>query len=177
MGFHVIVIAVIWLLAVSSFAQGIIHLLSAYQLHRQSSETRVGKSLTAREMSLGVKGPLRGVFDVLLAIAVTWAADVESWTFTRVMIILVALSSLVALYYGVHFIIVMYEEHWGQEDGPTRGDVAQINRKLDAIQSEARAAVKEAASEASRVHDGDTARQSTLLEVRTIVSHVDEEKP
>lgn len=108
---------VVWALVASSAIQAAVHFVTWSVLHRQYSQTAVGAALNRRELSLGVKAMARTVFDVMLAIVVTWGVLIFNMKIREVLFLLISAAGAVAIWYGLRFVIALRRESFGRS-GP-----------------------------------------------------------
>jgi hypothetical protein len=107
-------VMVVWVLFASSVIQAAIHYTTWWVLHRQHSQTPVGTAINRRELSLAIKITIRSVFDLLLAVLVTWQFYILDTTQREWLFAAIAIASVVAVWYGARFLMALWKQQWGQ---------------------------------------------------------------
>jgi len=119
----------VWSLFLSSVTQAIIHLTTWWILRRQRNEARLGVELTRGEMWLGIKSSVRAVFDLLLAVIVTWNIYIFNGTERIVLYIAVGLVTYITIYHRLRFLKEIRRESWGgNEDVNERQDLREVEQ-------------------------------------------------
>lgn len=116
----------VWSLVLSSLTQGLIHLTTWWILRRQRNEARLGVELTRGEFWLGIKSSVRAVFDLLLAVVVTWQVYILNGTERIVLYVAVGLVTYITIYHRLRFLKEIRRESWGgNEDVNERQDIRE----------------------------------------------------
>ncbi len=116
----------VWSLFLSSVTQAIIHLTTWWILRRQRNEARLGVELTRGEFWLGVKSSVRAVFDLLLAVIVTWDIYIFNGTERIALYVAVGLVTYITTYHRLRFLSEIRRESWGgNEDVNERQDIRE----------------------------------------------------
>ncbi len=119
----------VWSLFLSSVTQAIIHLTTWWILRRQRNEARLGVELTRGEFWLGIKSSVRAVFDLLLAVVVTWQVYILNGTERIVLYIAVGFVTYITTYHRLRFLSEIRRESWGgNEDVNERQDLREIEQ-------------------------------------------------
>ena len=100
----------VWILVAESFIQGNTHIISWNILRKQHDSTPFGKVLKQRELTLGLKNMSRTMFDLLLAIAVTWSYSFTGNPILPPIFLIVIVSAMAVLFYAVKFVIALSHE-------------------------------------------------------------------
>ena len=153
-----LIVIAVWALVISSAAQGLIHFTTFAVLHRQESQTSVGDALDARELSLCVKNTFRTMFDVLVAVFVTWDRTILMSPWSTALYATVTITTAVAILYGVNFIKALWMENWGKPDERTvRQDLREhgLDDRADRADMRGRAQDEQGAALDRRSHEQD----------------------
>jgi hypothetical protein len=119
----------VWSLVLSSLTQGLIHLTTWWMLRRQRNAGRLGFELTRAELWLGIKTLVRAVFDILLAVVVTWQVYILNGTERIVLYIAVGLVTYITIYFRLRFLSEIRRESWGgNEEVNERQDLREVEQ-------------------------------------------------
>ena len=111
---------VVGILIFAAIVQTIIHLVSARVLLRQDSESPIGKAIAYRELTLGLSKASMIALYALLFLAVVPNYDVEQWPITLVALPIIGVTSLIAVAFGLRFMVTLSKENWGDFDERTK---------------------------------------------------------
>lgn len=151
----------VWSLFISSLTQGVIHLTTWWILRRQRNEARLGVELTRGEFWLGVKSNVRAIFDLLLAVIVTWNVYILNGTERIALYIAVGVVTYITIYHRLRFLSEIRRESWGgNEEVNERQDIREkVQNEREVVQGEQ--AIKIAEHQDAREHEID-AREADL---------------
>ena len=116
---HLFQLIVVWTLFASSITQAVFHFVTAWALGPQPKEDPIGSALRRREISLGVKGLARALFDTFLVALVMGYGLPFVTPIRNVVYSGATLTAIVALWFGWRFINALRQNNWGRPSAAT----------------------------------------------------------
>lgn len=105
---------VVWILVFTAVIQGGIHLTLYAVMRGQRSQTRVGKVLEKRELTLGLENLAATGFRLILAVAVTGGVILFTPSGRLLVYYALASTAIAACWYGLKLVHEMKDEQWGK---------------------------------------------------------------
>lgn len=113
---HDLILIAVWVNVLNDIVQGITHVISWVMLRHTDSDDAFSLALRHRELSLGAKSLGRTGYDLLIAISVTWSLNLEGSPIIPPIVILVAVTSLLAVVFAIRFLLTYWQENWGRPE-------------------------------------------------------------